>query len=337
MINAVLLITVSGYLIEAHGDVSLHRHEASRATPVSAGSEVRAGDTIRPKNGAKARILCPDLLTTWEPAPASESGVFEGCPRQVEHTRIRGGQSALGIRTGERLPWVLTPSNTALTTAHPMIRWEPVPGITRYRVSILELARPPRLTWGPALVEGTNIQYTGSRPLVAGSQYFVRVEANGAFAEGKPFVIATAALQNETQERLRAFRAHDRGRTRPRDRHQHLLAQPESTCGCPSGARANHGNRSESGAETSARSLSRRSGRRWISAGCAAERVERRGTNPRRVYGSPDSAGISNVVAETGGCRADHTTRPRSPERPWHSRVAGRKLTCVFGAYSVCS
>lgn len=205
MIGAAVLFAVSGYVIEAQGDVSLHRHEALRPSPGSVGSVVNAGDTIRPANGATARILCPDLLTTWQPAPGAESGVFEGCPSHAERTLVRDGQLVLGVRAAGPLPWIRAPSNTAITTTRPVLRWEAVPGATRYRVTILELANPPHPIWGPALVEGTNIQYSGRQALAPGVQYSVRVEANGAAAEGKPFVVATAELQAEARKRLRHF------------------------------------------------------------------------------------------------------------------------------------
>lgn len=205
MIGAAFLFAVSGYVIEAHGDVSLHRHEALHASPASVGSVVHVGDTIRPANGAIVRILCPDLLTTWQPASRAESGVFEGCPRREERPRVRDGQPVLGVRAIEPAPWIRTPSNTAITTVTSVLRWEPVPGATRYRVTILEVTNPPRPIWGPALVEGTTIQYTGGHALGLGMRYFVRVEANGARAEGQPFFVAGAELQKEMQERGRHF------------------------------------------------------------------------------------------------------------------------------------
>jgi len=206
MMLGAMLLAVTGYVIDARGDVSLHRRNASRALPASVGSEVHAGDTIRVKANAKVRILCSDLTTTWEPAPQSWNGVFEGCPAISERIRSRQGQQALGFRTADRAPWVLMPSNTAITTANPLIRWEPVPGVFRYRVSVLKNVNPPHAVWGPALVEGTNVRYTGKQPLASGVEYVVRVESEGGpAAEGKPFVIASADVRTKVNERVRHF------------------------------------------------------------------------------------------------------------------------------------
>src|SRR4051812_13113673 len=104
MMLATMLLAATGYLIEARGDVSLHRHNASQASPASVGSEVHVGDTVRVTADAQARILCSDLTTTWRPVPKSWSGVFEGCPEASERIRSRQGQQALGLRTSDRAP-----------------------------------------------------------------------------------------------------------------------------------------------------------------------------------------------------------------------------------------
>jgi hypothetical protein len=205
MMLSTVLLAVTGYLIDARGDVSLHRRKASQASPASVGSEVHAGDTIRVRANAKARILCPDLSTTWEPVPQSSSGVFEGCPETSERIRSRQGQQALGLRTADQAPWVLMPSNTVITTANPVIRWEAIPGATRYRVSVLS-GTPPHAVWGPALVAGTNVRYTGKYALITGVEYMVRIEAEGgAQAEGKPFVVAAANVRTKIIERVSYF------------------------------------------------------------------------------------------------------------------------------------
>lgn len=206
MMLGALLLAVTGYVIDARGDVSLHRRNTSKASPASAGTEVHTGDTIRVRANAKARILCPDLTTTWEPVAQGSSGVFEGCPEPSELIRVRQQQQALGLRTVDRAPWVLMPSNTVITTTNPLIRWEPIPGAARYRVSVLNAVNPPHAIWGPALVDGTSGRYTGKQPLIAGVEYVVRVEAEGgAQAEGKPFVVASTDVRTKINERSRHF------------------------------------------------------------------------------------------------------------------------------------
>src|SRR5947207_44082 len=125
MILSAILFAATGYVIEARGDVSLHRRDASQASLARTGMEVHTGDTIRVTANAKVRILCPDLMTTWEPAAQSANGVFERCPATSEVIRTRDEQQVLGVRATERTPWVLMPSNTIITTPNPAIRWEP--------------------------------------------------------------------------------------------------------------------------------------------------------------------------------------------------------------------
>jgi hypothetical protein len=205
MTFAPLLLAATGYLIDARGSVILHRRNASQPSPVSVGAEVHAGDTIRLSRNANARILCPDLLTTWRPAPQSWSGVFGGCPEAPERTRSRQGQQTLGLRSTDQAPWVVMPSNTVITTATPLIRWEPIPGATRYRVSLLT-AKPLHPVWGPALIGGTSVRYSGKIALVPGVEYIVRVEAEGGpLAEGKPFVFGAAHVGSEVAERTSYF------------------------------------------------------------------------------------------------------------------------------------
>lgn len=206
MMLSTVFLGVIGYLIDVRGDVSIHRRNATQASPASVGAEVHAGDTLRVKKNAKARILCPDLTTTWEPVPQTTSGVFERCSDLTERIRSRQEQQALGLRSADSAPWIRTPSNSAISTATPILRWEPIPRAVRYRVSLLENAIPRRTVWGPALVDGTSVRYAGREALVAGVEYVVRVEAEGgAEAEGKPFVIASEDVRTKIAARTRYF------------------------------------------------------------------------------------------------------------------------------------
>jgi|GEM_PF-3488626 len=197
-----------GFLIDVHGEVSLRRTAWSHSQPVGLGTELRSGDTIRLKANAKAMILCPDLLTSWEPSAKSDRGVFEGCPAGSETIRMRDGQEALGVRNPEPEPSVLTPSNTAILDPKPWIRWEAVPGTNRYRVSVWDSSGPSTPVWGPALVNGTSIQYAGKPALATGLRYFVRVTADGgSSAQGRPFFLAPGDLQQSVDERRRKLKA----------------------------------------------------------------------------------------------------------------------------------
>lgn len=196
----------TGFLIDAQGEVLLHRRFWSRSLPVSLGAELRFGDTVRLKKNARVRILCPDLLTTWQPPPQSESGVFQECPQKFEIIRIRHEQEALGVRNSEQEPSVLMPSNTAVLDPTPWIRWEVVSGKSRYRVSLSESRNPSRPFWGPTLVDGTAIRYTGRPALAAGVEYLVRVEAEGgSSAQGGPFFLGPLELLHKVGERRQKF------------------------------------------------------------------------------------------------------------------------------------
>ncbi|MGA8808885.1 MAG: hypothetical protein WB973_13495 [Thermoanaerobaculia bacterium] len=197
-----------GFLIDAHGDVMLRRLTWSQSRPVGLGIELRLGDTIRLKANAKAMILCPDLLTSWQPSSKSDRGVFEGCPAGSETIRMRDGQEALGVRNSEPEPSVLMPSNSAILDPKPWIRWEAVPGTNRYRVSVWDSSNPSQAVWGPALVNGTSIQYPGKPALTMGLRYFVRVTADGGLStQGRPFFLASGDLQHTVEERMRKLKA----------------------------------------------------------------------------------------------------------------------------------
>ncbi len=197
-----------GFLIDVHGEVSLRRTAWSHSQPVGLGTELRSSDTIRLKANAKAMILCPDLLTSWQPSSKSDRGVFEGCPAGSETIRMRDGQEALGVRNPEPGPSVLTPSNTAILDPVPWIRWEAVPGTSRYRVSVSDSSNPSNPIWGPALVSGTSIQYAGKPALAMGLRYFIRVTAEGGLsAQGRPFFLAAEDLQQRVKERRQRLKA----------------------------------------------------------------------------------------------------------------------------------
>jgi len=202
---------LTGYLIDARGGVSIYRRNFTKPSPAAVGVELHSGDTIVVSKDASAQVLCPNLLTAWEPVPQTSSGVFEGCPAAPEPTRMRDEQQVLGVRADEGVVNVLAPSNTVVASREPLIRWERVPGADEYRVSIL-IASTRRVVWGPALVEGTETHYGGKPPLDPGVRYAVRVTAGGAVGEGAPFTVATEGMLASRNERQKQLATAIRGR-----------------------------------------------------------------------------------------------------------------------------
>ena len=202
----------TGRLLARQGIVQLRRPTWARRQFAGTGTELHAGDTIEVPTGGSALVLCPDLKTTWRPLPGEVSGVFQGCPAGVIKPLTRLGHEGLGIRDPgvAGAPLVLSPSGTALLDPLPWIRWQGVPGVAAFKVSLFDSRSPWRPLWGPALVAGTEteIRYSGRPPLEPGVEYFVRVEVEGgvgAMAQGLPFHLLLEKERQEIAARRLAF------------------------------------------------------------------------------------------------------------------------------------
>lgn len=165
----------AGYrLLEVQGTVQMKRSEQSNYRFAWNGMRLELGDRLRTEEDAQARIRCVDLTTVWVLYSNLERGVASGCPQGTFITRLRIGQQSDNAPGGSdpEIPYVTSPRRSAVLDAHPVLRWNAVPGAMNYTVQVVG----PDANW-ETKVSSTEVQYAGS-PLTAGLEYRVIVEAD---------------------------------------------------------------------------------------------------------------------------------------------------------------
>jgi len=124
-------------LIVADGEVELERGEWSGSHLTAFGAALYSGDLVKPANGTRAVILCDDLAA-WAVPAGMLASLATGCPPSPEPLLKRGDNDIINTRGGSDpfIPYIISPRKTKLLDANPTLRWNPVPGATRYTVSV---------------------------------------------------------------------------------------------------------------------------------------------------------------------------------------------------------
>ena len=164
----------SNLLITAEGTVHLKRDSWSDFYPTIFGTRLHLGDLLRPVNNAKVAVLCSDL-TLWEVPTSVPSGLANGCPPLPKPSIMRGDSRIGHTRGGSDplIPNIISPRNTKLLSGTPMLRWNPISGVSTYTIRI----RGQGLIWEKE-VSRTEVRYPGVPPLQTEVNYLLIVEAD---------------------------------------------------------------------------------------------------------------------------------------------------------------
>jgi hypothetical protein len=153
-------------IVEAQGTVEIKRSGWSSYRPVGIGTTIEQGDMVQTAAGATAKVLCDDL-TFWQIPSGSTSTVDKGCPSARAKQEHRPGGANVSI------PYTISPRYTYLLNGKPTLSWNAVPNAKTYLVKL----EGGDLRWQTE-VAGTEVVYSGEKPLVAGVQYKFTVEAD---------------------------------------------------------------------------------------------------------------------------------------------------------------
>jgi hypothetical protein len=186
-------------LIVSDGDVQLKRSQWTDFHPTSFGAVLNRGDQIRPGPGAKAIVLCNDLIV-WNVPAGAPSGLNNGCPQDSEPALVRSSGLIGNTRGGANplIPYIISPRATKLLRATPKLSWNPVPGANSYTIHI------SGTDWQET-VDTTEFDYPGSPALQPGTDYLLVVEAdNGKSSkeEGLPGLGFSLLSENDAQKIL---------------------------------------------------------------------------------------------------------------------------------------
>lgn len=177
-----------GRLIRVQGVVQLKRQGWSDYRQTSVGAQLCLGDLLR-SEGATVVVQCADSnRTRWTVPDRVTSGVAKGCPPPAEPIYTPFGPippTRSETLASRGIPYIISPRRTLLLNAQPLLRWNAVPDAKSYTVRI----RGEASDWVKPDVSGTEVVYSGERPLKPGVYYSLIVETDtgrSSVAEGVP-------------------------------------------------------------------------------------------------------------------------------------------------------
>jgi hypothetical protein len=164
-----------GWIIEAKGEVWLKREEWSDYRRTTVGTKLYPGDLLQPAPQARVLVQCANGTTIWSVPAGVISGATNGCPPEaVPVLRARGDIAPLRNRMNPRIPFIISPRRTKLLNPLPTLRWNAVPGASRYAVSLIG---DEEVIW-ETQVGDSEVVYSGKPSLEPGIVYLLSIEAN---------------------------------------------------------------------------------------------------------------------------------------------------------------
>jgi len=145
-------------LVAAEGEIQLKRSSWSDFARTALGAVIYPGDQLRPASGAKVVVLCQSL-TEWIVPSGAPVGIANGCPA-TEPTVLRRGVSQIGhTRGGDNplIPYIISPRQTKILAAQPVISWNQVAGASSYTVQLVG----EKVIWEENGITATQLIYDG--------------------------------------------------------------------------------------------------------------------------------------------------------------------------------
>lgn len=164
-----------GWIIEAKGEVWLKREQWSDYRRITVGTKLYPGDLLQPAPQARVLVQCANGTTIWSVPAGVISGATNGCPPQaVPVFRKTGDIAPLRSGINPLIPFIISPRRTLLLNPLPKLRWNAVPGASRYAVSLIG---DEEVIW-ETLVRETEVVYSGEPPLEPGGVYLLSIKAD---------------------------------------------------------------------------------------------------------------------------------------------------------------
>jgi hypothetical protein len=145
-------------LVAAEGEIQLKRSSWSDFARTALGAVIYPGDQLRPASGAKVVVLCQSL-TEWIVPSGAPVGIANGCPA-TEPTVLKRGVSQIGhTRAGDNplIPYIISPRQTKILAAQPVISWNPVSDASTYTVQVIG----EKVIWEESGITANQVIYNG--------------------------------------------------------------------------------------------------------------------------------------------------------------------------------
>ncbi|MCC5631976.1 hypothetical protein LC613_30280 [Nostoc sphaeroides CHAB 2801] len=184
------------FISEVKGKVEILRAGRKKAQQAFLGDDLNSADKLRLAQGASAKVSC-DNAVTWIIKSSGEFEISKGCKYTDRTVFTRPGANTSPTRAGNdsRIPYLISPRNTAILNQQPTLSWNPVKGVTSYGVQI----SGGEVNWTTD-VNQPMVVYSGKPPLKPGVFYEVVITANNGVStkdidEPTFFVLSDSDIQ----------------------------------------------------------------------------------------------------------------------------------------------
>ncbi|MHC5917299.1 MAG: tetratricopeptide repeat protein [Nostoc sp.] len=159
--------------IAGKGKVRVQREKRTDWLPIRPATELYQGDQIFPDIGVRVDLQCPGVSNPVVVRAGVVSGMGSLCINWA-NTESRGSQAAETLGgVDASIPYLITPRHALLLSATPLLRWNPVSGVTEYSVEVTGIKG---LMW-KTKTKANQVIYAG-KPLEAGLPYSLIVRTN---------------------------------------------------------------------------------------------------------------------------------------------------------------
>ena len=166
--------TALNFISEIQGDVRLKRSQWNDYQKANFGDVLNPSDHLQLSARASATVMCNNLRV-WVVPAGKVSRVSDGCPSGTPIVTRPNSRRSPSRAPNETIPYIISPRNTALLTNRPILRWNAIPGATRYQVRVQDAGLT--LDWQTE-TSNTKIEYPGEPPLKPNSYYLLIVESD---------------------------------------------------------------------------------------------------------------------------------------------------------------
>ena len=184
-------------IFELKGKVIVKKPQWKKPLPASVGLILSFEDRLEVAANASVKVYCSNLKT-WTFKPGRYI-VSSGCPLGNPVIRLPNSNNTTRRPTGNtetalaKLPYLITPRETAILTNRPRLRWNAVSGATNYTVNI------DGVSW-EAQTNKTEMVYPGQLPLEAGRRYRVTIKADNGESSTDDALVGFTILDEQTKK-----------------------------------------------------------------------------------------------------------------------------------------
>jgi hypothetical protein len=184
-------------ITEVNGKVSVEKKQWKKSQPALIGLTLNSDDKLDLPANASVEVFCSNGQT-WI-FKSGKHTVSSGCPSGNSVIRLpnSNNDTLRPVGTTEealsRLPYLITPRQTYILTNRPRLRWNTVPGVTKYTVKI------DGVNW-EMKTSDSEIVYPGEFPLEEGRRYRITVEAGDSSSSLSDRVVGFNLLDKQTKK-----------------------------------------------------------------------------------------------------------------------------------------